>query len=100
MRNDPDTSSELRELALQKTAAVLGRERAERLIERLLQQHGLELRTVDDLLALSVAMTALGGFEGAVGAMLGVAAIMRGSSSGKRGDAELPQELVTNRVRD
>lgn len=97
--NDPHASSELHELALQKTAAVLGRERAEQLIERLLQQHGLELHTAEDLLALSEAMTALGGFEGAVGAMLGVVAIMRGSSA-KRCQAESPHELPTNRLRD
>lgn len=76
--------TELHELALQKTAAVLGHDRAVRLIDRLLREHAIELRAPEDLLALSEVMTTLGGFEGAVGAMLGVQAIIRGGSPRER----------------
>lgn len=69
--------TELYELAMQKVATVLGSERARTLVDRLLQELGIELYTPRDLLALAEAMTQLGGFEGAVGAMLGVAAVMR-----------------------
>lgn len=71
---------ELYELAMHKAAAVLGCDRARRVIDRLLRDLGVELHAPRDLLALSEAMTQLGGFEGAVGAMLGVVAVMRGAS--------------------
>jgi len=73
-------STELYGLALHKAAVVLGEHRARVLIDRLLGDLGIALDTPRDLLALSDAMTKLGGFEGAVGAMLGVVAIMRGAS--------------------
>jgi hypothetical protein len=72
--------TELYELAMQKVATVLGADRARRLIDGLLHELGIQLLTPRDLLALAEAMTRLGGFEGAVGAMLGVAAVMRGAS--------------------
>lgn len=76
----PEPMTELHQLAVQKAAAVLGAERARRLIERLMRQLGIGLDTPSELLLLSEAMSQLGGFEGAVGAMLGVAAIMRGAA--------------------
>lgn len=86
----PDTSpeSELYELAVQKAAAVLGMDRATRLIDRLLAELELELQLPRDLLSLSQAMTKLGGFEGAVGAMLGVVAVMRGAGASTRSDLQ------------
>ncbi len=72
--------TELYELAMTKVTTVLGRDRARRLVDGLLSELGVELHTPRDLLALAEAMTRLGGFEGAVGAMLGVTAVMRGAS--------------------
>jgi hypothetical protein len=74
-----DEPNELQQLAFTKTERVLGRDRARTLVDRLLRENGIELRTADDLLVLSEAMTALGGMEAAVGAMLGVAAVLRGA---------------------
>lgn len=76
---EPDVSSEVQRIAFDKTTAVLGAERARQLLTRLMTQHEIELRTPQDLLRLSEVMIALGGFEGAVGAMLGVAAVIRGA---------------------
>jgi hypothetical protein len=75
-----DISGDLRRLAFDKISAVLGPERAERLLQRLLPELGITLATPQELFILSEAMGSLGGFEAAVGAMLGVAAIMRGAS--------------------
>lgn len=71
---------ELYELALKKVSAVLGPGRARRLIDTLRSQLGIELSTPQELYLLSEAMLGLGGFEAAVGAMLGVIAIMRGAN--------------------
>ena len=70
----------LRDVALQKMVAVLGRERAERLLAQILAEHDLVLHTADDLYTFAMRLQAFGGFEGAVGAMLGVTAVMRGAS--------------------
>lgn len=82
--------TELHELALRKAAAVLGPDRASRLIARILCELEIQLESARDLLVLSEAMTKLGGFEGAVGAMLGVVAVMRGASPSGR-NSEPPQ---------
>ncbi len=75
-----DTSaSELHGLAFTKMANVLGEERARILLERHLAELGIELRTPQDLLRLSESLTQMGGIEAAVGAMLGVAAVLRGA---------------------
>ena len=74
---------ELHEFALAKMSKVLGPDRARQLMKRLLDELGIELRTPDDLVQLSDAMSRLGGFEGAVGAMLGVAAVLRGAGSSR-----------------
>lgn len=70
---------DMRELALAKMARVLGAERAEALLASLLEKLTLELRTPDDLARFAAEMSSMPGFEGAVGAMLGVAAVMRGA---------------------
>lgn len=72
--------SELEQLALDKMTSVLGAVRARKLLHQLCTSLRLELRTPEDLLRLSNEMTLLGGFEGAVGAMLGVSAVIRGAS--------------------
>jgi hypothetical protein len=73
-------SDDIQQLALQKMSAVLGADRARQLQQRILDDLRLELRSPQDLLRFSEALSRLGGFEGAVGAMLGVTAIMRGAS--------------------
>ncbi len=75
-----DSSSEMHRIALEKMAAVLGRVRASQLSSRILDELHMELRTPQDLLEFSEALAAMGGFEGAVGAMLGVTAVLRGAT--------------------
>ena len=82
------SESELRRFALGKMANVLGPERARQLLDRLLAELGVELTTPQELLLLSERMTQLGGFEAAVGAMLGVAAVLRGAAPDNPGGAE------------
>lgn len=77
---DAPSASEIHEFALAKMTKVLGADRARQLMDRLLEQLDLELRAPGDLARLSEAMSELGGFEGAVGAMLGVAAVLRGAT--------------------
>ncbi len=77
-RPDPLESGEIYQLALAKMTAVLGRQRALQLITQLVHDKGFELRTAHDLSRFAAALARLGGFEGAVGAMLGVQAAMRG----------------------
>lgn len=79
---DLGTSSggELHRLAYDKMSAVLGPDRARTLMQQLLRRMGLELKSAQDLLKFADELSALGGFEGAVGAMLGVTAVMRGAT--------------------
>lgn len=69
----------LRDLAWAKMARVLGSDRATQLLRQLTGELGTDLRTPDDLLALADRMKRMHGFEGAVGGMLGVAAVLRGA---------------------
>jgi hypothetical protein len=78
----PFESTDLRRIAFDKMSSVLGRDRATRLMERLLSELALELDTPQDLLRFADAMSRLGGFEGALGAMLGVTAVIRGAQPG------------------
>jgi hypothetical protein len=81
--NPSETStsrSELHELALTKMSRVLGEERARRLASQILAHLCIELRTPDDLHAFAAELQKLGGFEGAVGAMLSVRAVMNGAA--------------------
>ena len=82
--DDKDSSTELRRFALSKMANILGPDRARPLLDRLLDELAIELRTPQELLQLSERMSQLGGFEAAVGAMLGVAAVLRGATPGAR----------------
>lgn len=70
----------LRDLAWAKMARVLGADRATQLLSQLTSEMGIELSTPDELLALAERMKRLHGFEGAVGGMLGVAAVLRGAA--------------------
>jgi len=79
----PATSTEttLDELARAKLAKVLGPERGAASLASALESTGLSsIETPEQLYAVSLALTAMGGITGAVGAMLGVAAIMRGAT--------------------
>ena len=80
---------ELHQLALDKMSAVLGPTRARHLMERILGRLGIELRTPRDLMRFAEELTALGGFEGAVGAMLGVVAVVRGATPRAAGQPAL-----------
>lgn len=90
MSSSPSSSREQREeleirrLAVEKMSAVLGSERAQQLLQQLTTDLGVELRTPQELYAFSQRLSQLGGFEGAVGAMLGVAAVIRGATAPRR----------------
>lgn len=80
MSLDRRPDADLRRLAFTKMKNVLGDERARQLMDSLLRELGVELRTPDELLRFGERMSAMGGFESAVGAMLSVAAVLRGAT--------------------
>lgn len=68
------------ELALAKMTRVLGADRAQDLMRTTLAEIQLSnLHTADDLLRFARSLEGRGAFEGAVGALLGVQAVMRGA---------------------
>jgi len=70
------------ELALDKLTRVLGVQPAQRVFAETLAGSGLTaISSADDLYAFGELLSAKGGFEAAVGAMLTVAAVMRGASA-------------------
>ncbi len=69
------------ELALTKMTRILGAQRAQRLMGQILASLNIELQGPDDLLRFATELSKLGGFEGAVGAMLSVQAVMNGASA-------------------
>ena len=73
--------SKFYELARTKMTRVLGEQRAHRLMTQIMASLGIELRNVDELLQFASELSKLGGFEGAVGAMLSVQAIMHGAAA-------------------
>lgn len=76
-----DSATELQQLALQKMSAVLGHDHARTLMQRTMRALALErIRTPQELMRFSEALQEHGGFVAAVGAMLGVAAVLRGAS--------------------
>jgi hypothetical protein len=73
---------QLRDLALEKLTRVFGGRKAPGLYAEVLAEAGLaEIHTPDELCAFSERLSHRGGFEGAVGGMLGVAAVLRGASA-------------------
>lgn len=70
---------ELEKLALEKLCAVLGPERGRALLDKTLAEGGFRVDTPDDLKRLGQMLKDLGGFEGAIGGMLGVQAAIRGA---------------------
>lgn len=74
--------SEFSTLALDKMGRVLGQARATQLFSEILGEIKLkEISSADDLLVFARALSGRGAFEGAVGAMLSVQAVMRGAKS-------------------
>lgn len=72
--------SEYGRLALEKMARVLGHSRASQLFDEIRTEIGLSaIESPDDLLAFARALSGRGAFEGAVGAMLSVQAVMKGA---------------------
>jgi hypothetical protein len=75
--------TELEELALSKLSAVLGAERGRVLLDRMLEKGDFRLRSPEDLARLGRMLQDLGGFEAALGGMLGVQAAMRSAREGR-----------------
>lgn len=75
---DERAEGELYALALDKMTSVLGRSRAATLMEKILDSTGITLAEPDDLFLFSAELAKYGGFEGAVGGLLNVQAVMRG----------------------
>ena len=73
---------DFRQLAMDKMNRVLGESRARQLTTRILAETGLTLTTADDLYAFSGELAKLPGFEGAVGGMLSVEAVLHGAARG------------------
>lgn len=84
MTDAPHTGPEgcsLRAFALEKLTRVLGADKGRRVYADVLSEAKLaEVNTPDDLYVFSECLSRRGGFEAAVGAMLGVAAVLRGAS--------------------
>lgn len=81
----PSSTDNLRvslgELALSKLTRVLGEARGRRVYDETLSDAGLaDIETADDLYRFGEALAKRQGFESAVGAMLGVAAVLRGAT--------------------
>jgi hypothetical protein len=76
-----DSRSELDELALGKLTRVLGESGGQRVFDETLADVGLtKIGSANDLYVFAGALTRRSGFEGAVGGLLSVAAVMRGAS--------------------
>jgi len=76
------------ELARAKLVKVLGPARGERLFRETLLAMALDdLTSPDQLYAFSERLVSMGGIEAAVGALLGVAAVVRGAAGRSQGDA-------------
>lgn len=87
MINEAHHDADLVNLALSKMSPVLGKGAANALLHRLLLELRLELQTHDDLYHLGQAMAALSGFEGAVGSMVSLSAVLRGARPQSRSAA-------------
>lgn len=75
-------NSEFGQLALEKMTRVLGEARARQLFDDICSEIGLNgISSADDLLAFARVLSDRGAFEGAVGALLSVQAVMRGAKA-------------------
>lgn len=73
-------SGSFHDLALTKMTRILGEHRARRIMTQIMESIGVELRDADELFRFASELSKLGGFEGAVGAMLSVQAVMHGAA--------------------
>lgn len=73
--------AEYHQLAFDKLAAIFGPFKAHELMSELCAELHIELRNAQDLYLFAQHLTRRKGFEGAVGAMLGVTAITRGAQN-------------------
>lgn len=73
---------DLQAIALEKMSRVLGPSRAKSLMAEIQEEKQLELRSADELFEFGRALTAMGGFEGAVGSILTFKAVLLGASRG------------------
>lgn len=71
--------SKLHELALTKMVRILGEQRARQLMGEILASLNIVIEDADDMLQFAAELSRRPGFEGAVGAMLSVQAIMHGA---------------------
>lgn len=69
----------LRQLALTTMAHIPGEGRAYELLASVCEKEHLTLATADELFRFANELSKLGGFEGVLGALLSVRAIMRGA---------------------
>jgi hypothetical protein len=75
----------LQDLAVQRLCRIFGTEQGRRIFDQTLQVMGrAALQSADDLYAFSQVLVSRGGMEAAVGAMLGVAAVLRGAVDPRR----------------
>jgi hypothetical protein len=71
----------LEQLAMERLVRVLGAPAARRTYEAALSEAGVEkLSTPDDLYAFAAVLSKRPGFEGAIGGLLCVAAVLRGAT--------------------
>lgn len=69
-------------LARAKLSAVVGGSKADALMRRMLKEMALDaLSSADELYLFGQRLTAIGGFEGAVGALISVQAVMYGATT-------------------
>lgn len=72
--------SELEEIALTKLTRVLGQETGRRVFDETLAKAGIKaIQTPDELFVFAQMLSKSKGFEGAVGGLLSVTAVMRGA---------------------
>ncbi len=84
MSSGAPEESEFQRLAWEKMSAVLGESRAERLLTSILSTTGGSIETADDLFAFAAELARYGGFEGAVGGLLSVQAVLHGGKARAR----------------
>lgn len=80
MSGEAREDGEFHRLALEKMSSVLGATRARQLLTAILDSTGLTLESADDLYAFSLELAKHRGFEGAVGGLLGVQAVLHGAT--------------------
>lgn len=78
---DQPRTVDFRQLALEKMSSVLGEGRARTLLKQICQEIAVPLASAEELSRFAAELSKLGGFEGSVGALLSVRAVMFGARS-------------------